>query len=75
MVISKLYEDESEWIRHSSAIEDLAKDLKVSVEEVAQNYEKALRDLKENARIKEFLPLLTIRRVREIIKKVPSPPS
>ncbi len=69
MVISKLYEDEPEWIRHWSAMEDLARDLKVPVEEISQPYEMALKELKETARIKAFLPLLVIRRVREMIKE------
>jgi len=72
MVISRLYEDEDEWTRHSSAMEDLARDLKVSVEEITQTYELALKELKKTARIKDFLPLLTIRVVRESIKKAPS---
>jgi hypothetical protein len=69
MVISQLYEDETDWFRHSSAINDLAKNLKVSVEEISRSYEIELRELKKTARIKDFIHLLVTRRVRDLLMK------
>jgi hypothetical protein len=52
---------------HERAIEDLARQSHVSIEQVAQLYERELTALKVGARITGFLTILTIRKVREDI--------
>jgi hypothetical protein len=46
----------------------LAKDLRIPEEEVQLLYETMLSNLKENARIKDYLPILVSRNVKGIIK-------
>jgi len=65
-------ENDSEEFQNLSTIEDLARELGASIEEIHFYYEAALKELKPNARIKAFLPILAGRQVREIVleKKV-----
>ena len=53
---------------HERAIEDLARQSHVSIDQVAQLYERELAALKVGARITGFLTILTIRKVREILR-------
>jgi len=64
--------DESEEFPNLSNIEDLARELGASSEEILFHYETALKELRPHARIKAFLPILAGRQVREIVleKKV-----
>ncbi|HET6514134.1 MAG TPA: DUF3562 domain-containing protein [Thermodesulfovibrionales bacterium] len=64
-----LYENETEQTLHSSAIQRLARDFNVAEEEIQILYEATLSRLKENARIKDFLAVLVIRNVKDIIRK------
>jgi hypothetical protein len=65
-------ENDSEEFQNLSYIEDLARELGASIEEIHFYYEAALRELKPNAKIKAYLPILASRRVKETLleKKV-----
>jgi hypothetical protein len=67
MVAIGVSEDESEEFQNLSNIEDLARELGASVEEIHFYYEAAMKELRPNARIKAFLPILAGRQVREIV--------
>ena len=55
------------------AVELLARDSKVPAAEVAQLYEHARAELEVGARIKSFLGIFALRRVRKILRqRVPS---
>jgi hypothetical protein len=53
---------------HERAIEDLARQAHVSIEQVAQLYAHELAVLTAGARITGFLTILTTRKVREILR-------
>jgi len=53
---------------HERAIEDLARQSHVSIDQVAQLYERELAALKIGARVTGFLTILTTRKVREILR-------
>lgn len=65
MVAAALYETELEKRRHLSAIHLLAMDLGISEDTLRQQYEDELKMLKEHARIRDFLPILVIKRIKE----------
>ncbi|HET6465506.1 MAG TPA: DUF3562 domain-containing protein [Nitrospiria bacterium] len=67
MVAIAVSENDSEEFQNLSNIEDLARELGASIEEVHFYYESALKELRPNARIKAFLPILAGRLVREIV--------
>jgi hypothetical protein len=54
---------------HERAIEALARESHVPIEQVAQLYEHELAGLKVGARITSFLTILTTRKVREILRQ------
>ncbi len=56
---------------HVIAIQDLAKDFELAVEVVADVYWPELAGLKRGATIDLYLPLLTARRVRERLRRIP----
>jgi hypothetical protein len=68
MDITPQLEDEVEKKRHAHAIQTLARDMGIPVEEVNQLYEQELEKLKEYARVKDFLPLIVSRRVKDLLK-------
>lgn len=63
-----LYDDDVERMTHLAAAHSLAEDFGVPEEEVVRIYEKELRKLKIEARVKEFLPVLATRGVWRILK-------
>jgi len=65
MTARMLYETEFEKRQHLSAIHYLATDLGMPEEFLRQLYEHELLALKENARIKDYLSVLIIKRMRE----------
>ena len=67
MVAIGVTENDSEEFQNLSNIEDLARELGASIEEIHFYYEAALKELKPTARIKAFLPILAGRQVREIV--------
>jgi uncharacterized protein DUF3562 len=58
---------------HVIAIQDLAKDFKLAIEVVADVYWPELAGLKQGATIDLYLPLLTARRVRQRLRRIPRP--
>jgi hypothetical protein len=54
---------------HERAIEALARESHVPIDQVAQLYEHELTGLKVGARITDFLTILTTRKVREILRQ------
>jgi Protein of unknown function (DUF3562) len=67
MVAIATFENDAEGFESLSAVEDLARELAVPLEEIYSYYEAALKELRPNAKIKAFLPILAGRQVREII--------
>lgn len=65
VVVTSLYESEAEERQHLSAIDVLARDLGVAEDFIRPLYENELRELKEHARIRNFLSLLVSRRIKE----------
>jgi uncharacterized protein DUF3562 len=59
---------------HERAIEALAREAHVPIEQVAQLYERELAVLTAGARITGFLSILTLRKVRDILRHR-SPPA
>ncbi len=60
-----LYDTEFERRQHLSAIHYLATDLGMREDFLRQLYENELMSLKEHARIKDFLSVLVIKRMKE----------
>ena len=65
MTAEVLYETEFEKRQHLSAIHYLAADLGMPEDYLRQLYENELMSLKEHARIKDFLSVLVIKRMKE----------
>lgn len=63
------YEDEAEKKRHNNVIQRLAQDLGVDEAEIRRVYELKLGELKEHARIKDYLTVFVSRKVRESFKQ------
>jgi hypothetical protein len=80
VVVTTLYENDGEKNRHRAAIHALARDLSVPADEITRLYEEALTELKDRAKIKNFLVVFAIRRVRQLLKTTtesspaPTPP-
>lgn len=72
MVAFAFSENDSEEFKNLSNIEDLARELDASIEEIHFYYEAALKELRPNAKIKAYLPILASRQVKETLleKKV-----
>lgn len=58
----------NEFSEHSRAIEFLVNETDASVEQITKVYRREYSKLAADARIKDYLPVLTIRKVREILK-------
>jgi Protein of unknown function (DUF3562) len=58
----------NEFSEHSRAIEFLANETHMPVEQIAKLYGREHSKLAVDARIKDYLPVLAIRKVREILK-------
>ena len=65
MVVALLYETEAEKEQHLSAIDMLARDLRIAEDPIRHLYENELRALKEHARIWNFLSIFVSRRIKE----------
>lgn len=72
MVMVDLYGDEKEKSHHLAAMKALARDLGIQIEEIGALYERALEEIKKTARIKDYLPILASRQVKDLVhgKKV-----
>jgi hypothetical protein len=54
---------------HRAAIESLAQESSLSVDIVREIYEIELSSLQSEARVTQFLPLITCRKVREVLRQ------
>jgi hypothetical protein len=57
--------DEKEHGQHARAVQKLAQELGVPVEEVNRSYREILDVLKKDAKVRSFLPILVSRIVKE----------
>lgn len=64
-----IYESQVERNQHEHAIGALAEELHRDISEVQSVYESAYRDLRSQARVKDYLPLLVTRRARALLRK------
>jgi Protein of unknown function (DUF3562) len=64
-----MYADHSRESHHQRAIEFLAQESQVPVNEVAQLYEDARAELEIGARIRSFLGIFAIRNVRKMLRQ------
>jgi hypothetical protein len=64
-----VYVHQSDGSHHQRAIEFLAHESQLPINEVTQLYEDELADLSVGARITAFLGILTFRKVRERLRK------
>jgi hypothetical protein len=67
MVATQLYDNNIEWKQHETAMLGLARELGMPMDDISQVYENALKELKSQARIKDFLSVFACRKVRELI--------
>jgi hypothetical protein len=64
-----MYADREERSNHQRAIEFVARESQVPINEVAQLYEDERAELEVDARITRFLPIFAIRKVRETLRQ------
>jgi uncharacterized protein (DUF2126 family) len=69
MVATQLYNNNFEWKQHESAMQGLARELGMPLTDISQAYENALKELKGQARIKDFLSVFACRKVRELVAR------
>lgn len=62
-----LYEDEIEEKLHRNAIQSLVRETGMPAEAVVPLYESVFERLKSHAKIKEYLPILVSREVKDIL--------
>lgn len=67
MSSSLLYENVIEEKIHLNVIQTLARETEIPLEDVGLLYEAVLERFKEHAKIKEFLPILVSREVKDIL--------
>jgi hypothetical protein len=65
MCSAALYETEFEKHQHVSAVHLLATDLDISEDNIRQQYEDELKALSEHARIRDFLSVLVMKRIKD----------
>ncbi len=68
-ICKELYEDEVEESRHLFVMRDLARGMKVPLEEIIEPYEKSLKKIKETAKVRDYIVLLVIRDVKEALRE------
>ena len=68
MTATILYDNDKERAAHAGVIHDIAQRLGLPEREVGQIYEQELARVKQRARIKDFLPVLLGRAVRENLR-------
>lgn len=69
MVMIDLYDNETEKARHDSAIQILAREMGLPMMEIGALYERALRELRKSARIKDYLMILATRQVKDLLQR------
>ena len=65
---SKLYEDDQEKQHHIHAVHVLAENVSISEIELLELYENVLREYKRDVKIRNFLPMLVTKKVRELLE-------
>ena len=63
-----LYDNDKERILHAGAIHDLSRESGLPEWEIGKMYEQELDKLKRSARVKDYLPVLTRRLVKETLR-------
>lgn len=63
-----LYDNDKERALHSGAIHDLSRESGLPEWEIGRMYEQELDKLKRTARVKDYLPVLTRRLVKETLR-------
>ncbi|HYA38451.1 MAG TPA: DUF3562 domain-containing protein [Candidatus Methylomirabilis sp.] len=63
-----LYDNDKERALHSGAIHDLSRESGLPEWEIGRMYEQQLDKLKQTARVKDYLPVLTRRLVKETLR-------
>lgn len=63
-----LYSDANDKLKHQHNIERLAEEIHRPVQEVMPLYEHVLTQLQVGARIKDFLPILVSKNVKQLLK-------
>lgn len=69
MVAMMLYENESERRQHLSAIQMLAATLGIAEDSVRQLYETELQSLIGRARVRDYLSVVIMKRLKERIRR------
>ena len=64
-----LYDNDAEETQHSKAIQMLARELGMPEKDIRGLYEEFLCNIKEGARIKDYLIVPVSRNVRDVIKR------
>jgi len=64
-----LDDNDVEWAKHQDTIDHLARESGLPVGEIGRIYEAELHRLKADARVKDYLPVLLIRKVKDTIKR------
>jgi len=65
---TRLYEDEEERRRHSSAMRNLVKDEGMDEEDFTRVYEEVLMEYKKDATIDIFLPIIVSKKVKDLLR-------
>jgi len=65
----KIHRNDAAGAPHVLAIESLAAELHMPVEDVWRAYEKQLAGLKMSARVHEFLPVFAMRKTRATLRR------
>ena len=68
-ICKELYEDEVDLKRHLSVMQELAKALRAPLDDIIEPYEKSLKEIRETAKVKDFITVLVIRDVKETMKE------
>ncbi len=66
-----LYDDDKERAAHAGAIREIAQHTGLPEPQVMQFYEQELARWKQSARVRDFLPVLLWRSVRENLRHAP----
>lgn len=64
-----IYTDSHDWQRHRSSMQAIAEEIQRPVDEIAELYEEVLKQLREHARIADYLPVLVTKKVKQIYRQ------
>lgn len=65
---TNVFRDEKEYDQHTRAIQKLMQELQLPTNVIQQCYTAVLDDLKKDAKVKAFLPVLVSRNVKERLR-------